>query len=156
MQRDLSELEARLWDVADELRANSGLESSEYGTPVLGLIFLRFAGAKFKGSPAVPVGRVRRLRRLTHRFPADTVLDGGVFLPDERSSASGQEKCLLSGRLRTRNLDRVPAKRSRAVQGGPPGPSTASRAAAPLDGPEKRSYAAPFEHPPETLSLIHI
>ncbi len=43
MQRDLSDLEARLWDAADDLRANSGLKASEYGTPVLGLIFLRFA-----------------------------------------------------------------------------------------------------------------
>jgi len=50
VQRDLSELEASLWDVADELRANSGLKSSEYGTPVLGLIFLRFADAKFKAA----------------------------------------------------------------------------------------------------------
>ncbi len=48
MQTDLAELEARLWDAADELRANSGLKASEYGTPVLGLIFLRFADAKFK------------------------------------------------------------------------------------------------------------
>jgi type I restriction enzyme M protein len=47
MQPDLVELEARLWDAADELRANSGLKASEYGTPVLGLIFLRFADAKF-------------------------------------------------------------------------------------------------------------
>src|SRR5689334_24141703 len=44
---DLKELEERLWDAADELRANSGLKASEYGTPVLGLIFLRFADAKF-------------------------------------------------------------------------------------------------------------
>ncbi len=44
---DLGELERRLWDAADELRANSGLKASEYGTPVLGLIFLRFADAKF-------------------------------------------------------------------------------------------------------------
>ncbi len=35
------------WDAADELRANSGLKASEYGTPVLGLIFLRFAEARF-------------------------------------------------------------------------------------------------------------
>jgi type I restriction enzyme M protein len=48
MQPDLADLEARLWDAADELRANSGLKASEYGTPVLGLIFLRFADAKFK------------------------------------------------------------------------------------------------------------
>ncbi len=50
MQADLAELEARLWDAADELRANSGLKASEYGTPVLGLIFLRFADAKFKAA----------------------------------------------------------------------------------------------------------
>lgn len=35
----IAELEKRLWDVADELRANSDLKSSEYSTPVLGLIF---------------------------------------------------------------------------------------------------------------------
>ncbi|MDQ3728371.1 MAG: type I restriction-modification system subunit M [Actinomycetota bacterium] len=50
MQPELAELEARLWDAADELRANSGLKASEYGTPVLGLIFLRFADAKFKAA----------------------------------------------------------------------------------------------------------
>lgn len=47
MQADLADLERRLWDAADELRANSGLKASEYGTPVLGLIFLRFADARF-------------------------------------------------------------------------------------------------------------
>ncbi|MBM3860565.1 MAG: SAM-dependent DNA methyltransferase [Verrucomicrobia bacterium] len=36
-----------MWDVADELRANSKLKSSEYSTPVLGLIFLRYADSKF-------------------------------------------------------------------------------------------------------------
>jgi type I restriction enzyme M protein len=35
----LAEIEARLWDAADNLRANSGLSSHEYSTPVLGLIF---------------------------------------------------------------------------------------------------------------------
>lgn len=47
MPPDLAELEKRLWDAADDLRANSGLKASEYGTPVLGLIFLRFADARF-------------------------------------------------------------------------------------------------------------
>ena len=40
-------LEKRLWSAADQLRANSGLKSSQYSTPVLGLIFLRFADARF-------------------------------------------------------------------------------------------------------------
>ena len=42
-----NELEKRLWNAADELRANSNLSSSEYSTPVLGLIFLRYADARF-------------------------------------------------------------------------------------------------------------
>ncbi len=40
-------LEKRLWEAADQLRANSGLRSSEYSAPVLGLIFLRFADVRF-------------------------------------------------------------------------------------------------------------
>jgi type I restriction enzyme M protein len=44
---NLSDLEKRLWDSSDELRANSTLRSSEYSVPVLGLIFLRFADHKF-------------------------------------------------------------------------------------------------------------
>lgn len=40
-------LEKSLWAAADQLRANSGLKSAEYSTPVLGLIFLRFAEARF-------------------------------------------------------------------------------------------------------------
>jgi type I restriction enzyme M protein len=42
-----SNLEKRLWDAADQFRANSGLKAAEYSPPVLGLIFLRFADARF-------------------------------------------------------------------------------------------------------------
>ena len=47
MPTNLKDLEARLWDAADQLRANSHLKSSEYSVPVLGLIFLRYADVKF-------------------------------------------------------------------------------------------------------------
>ena len=40
-------LEKRLWAAADQFRANSGLKAGQYSTPVLGLIFLRFAEARF-------------------------------------------------------------------------------------------------------------
>src|SRR4051812_17932779 len=40
-------LEKQLWEGADALRANSGLTSAQYSQPVLGLIFLRFADARF-------------------------------------------------------------------------------------------------------------
>ncbi len=39
----LKKLEDDLWRAADNLRANSDLKASEYSTPVLGLIFLKFA-----------------------------------------------------------------------------------------------------------------
>src|SRR3974377_396747 len=45
-------LERRLWDAADQFRANSGLKSQEYSAPVLGLIFLRFAEVRFAGQRA--------------------------------------------------------------------------------------------------------
>ena len=44
----LKELEANLWKSADTLRANTDLKSSEYSTPVLGLIFLKFADNRYK------------------------------------------------------------------------------------------------------------
>jgi type I restriction enzyme M protein len=43
----MREIEKRLWDAADQLRANSGLRPSEYARPVLGLLFLKFADMRF-------------------------------------------------------------------------------------------------------------
>jgi type I restriction enzyme M protein len=42
-----NDIEKRLWDAADEMRANSKLKSSEYSLPVLGLIFLKYANHVF-------------------------------------------------------------------------------------------------------------
>jgi len=44
----LKKLERDLWAAADKLRANSDLKASEYSTPVLGLIFLKFADNKYR------------------------------------------------------------------------------------------------------------
>src|SRR6476620_3598024 len=44
----LKQLEADLWSAVDNLRANSDLKASEYSTPVLGLIFLKFADNKYR------------------------------------------------------------------------------------------------------------
>ena len=44
----LKQLEDDLWSAADNLRANSDLKASEYGTPVLGLIFLKFADINYR------------------------------------------------------------------------------------------------------------
>jgi type I restriction enzyme M protein len=47
MPANYTELEKRLWEAADELRANSKLKPSEYSVPVLGLVFLLYADYKF-------------------------------------------------------------------------------------------------------------
>ena len=47
MPANHTEIEKRLWDAADELRANSKLKSSEYSVPVLGLLFLKYADHRF-------------------------------------------------------------------------------------------------------------
>ena len=58
---DLSELQGKLWEAADQLRANSGLKASEYASPVLGLIFLRYADERFtRAAESIGPGSVRR------------------------------------------------------------------------------------------------
>ena len=48
----IKEVEARLWNTADQLWANTGLRPSQFATPVLGLIFLRFAEKRFVDTQA--------------------------------------------------------------------------------------------------------
>lgn len=76
----LNHLEQRLWDAADELRANSGLKASEYSTPVLGLIFLRFADHKF-GLAEKRLSKAASSRRKIGR--ADYQAEGVLYLPPE-------------------------------------------------------------------------
>lgn len=47
-REQLKKLEKDLWSAADKLRANSDLKASEYSTPVLGIIFLKFADNKYR------------------------------------------------------------------------------------------------------------
>ena len=42
-----NDLEKRLWEAADQLRANSSLTAQEYSRPVLGLIFLKYSDHRF-------------------------------------------------------------------------------------------------------------
>lgn len=47
-KEQLKVLEDQLWQAADNLRANSDLSAAQYSTPVLGIIFLKFADNKYK------------------------------------------------------------------------------------------------------------
>ena len=74
-------LEKRLWDAADQFRANSGLTAAQYSQPVLGLIFLRFAEVRFAAQRTKldkTVASSRRGSRLDD--PAAYHADGVLYL----------------------------------------------------------------------------
>jgi type I restriction-modification system DNA methylase subunit len=77
----LGEIEKRLWESADQLRANSKLKASEYSVPVLGLIFLRFADAKFEAvDQQIKAEAATSTRRAITK--ADYQARGVVYLPE--------------------------------------------------------------------------
>jgi type I restriction enzyme M protein len=73
-----NQIEKRLWDAADELRANSKLKSSEYSIPVLGLIFLRYADQKFTAAKEKLEGKGTGRREIGK---ADYQATGVLYLP---------------------------------------------------------------------------
>jgi len=85
MPANNTDIEKRLWDAADELRANSRLRPSEYYLPVLGLIFLRYADHKF----TIADGEIHAERAAAsgHRrrpvTDADYHAKNVLFLPDK-------------------------------------------------------------------------
>jgi type I restriction enzyme M protein len=74
------EIEKKLWAAAEELRANSKLKSSEYSTPVLGLIFLRYADHKFALAETELAGKKTSRRTIGK---ADYQARGVVYLPEK-------------------------------------------------------------------------
>ncbi len=74
-----NDLEKRLWDAADELRANSQLKSSEFSIPVLGLIFLRYADQKF-GEAEKRLGGKSTGRRAVGK--TDYQAQGILYIPE--------------------------------------------------------------------------
>ena len=79
MPASVADVEGRLWDNADSLRANSGLRASEYSTPVLGLIFLRFADHRFVEAEKALAGTATGRRTIGK---LDYQARGAVYLPE--------------------------------------------------------------------------
>ncbi|ADG81766.1 class I SAM-dependent DNA methyltransferase [Thermincola potens] len=78
-----NEIEKKLWNAADQLRANSKLKASEYSVPVLGLIFLRFADQRFSAAEKelVEKAKVSGSRRAIGK--ADYQARGVMYLPEQ-------------------------------------------------------------------------
>ncbi len=80
MTANNNEIEKRLWDAADSLRANSKLRASEYSVPVLGLIFLRFADQRFTVAEQELKQDTQRLRPINK---LDYQRRGVMYVPEE-------------------------------------------------------------------------
>jgi type I restriction enzyme M protein len=76
-----NELEKKLWDAADQLRANSALTAQEYSRPVLGLIFLKYADHRFTEAEKVIAKETTGGRRIIGKL--DYQEKGVMYLPDE-------------------------------------------------------------------------
>ena len=84
-KEQLKKLEANLWRAADSLRANSDLKASEYSTPVLGLIFLKFADNKYRQHEAAILAEYQKLKgsRLEKGMSDIAIEKCGFYLPDQ-------------------------------------------------------------------------
>src|SRR5439155_20216336 len=73
-----------LWDAADNLRANSDLKSSEYSTPVLGLIFLKFADNNYRRHEEEIISEYQKLKgtRREKKLSDIAIEKCGFYLPD--------------------------------------------------------------------------
>lgn len=81
--QELKQLKENLWTAAIKLRADSDLKLNEFSTPVLGLIFLKFADNKFKQVEAAIQAELKaqensRRQRPEHEIAIEKC---GFFLP---------------------------------------------------------------------------
>lgn len=85
-KNNIKKLEDKLWDAADNLRANSGLTVHQYSQPVLGLIFLRFAEFKFQKATedlTTPKKTNTNIVRERKIGPAEYQAKGIMYLPEK-------------------------------------------------------------------------
>ena len=79
MNQNGNNIESRLWETADELRANSEITSNEYSVPVLSLVILRYADHKFLAATKELEGAGSGRRTIG---PADYQAEGVLYLPE--------------------------------------------------------------------------
>ncbi|MCA0355153.1 MAG: N-6 DNA methylase [Chloroflexi bacterium] len=84
-REQLKQLESQLWQAADALRSNSDLKASEYATPVLGLIFLKFVDniyQRYQPQIEQAYRELQNSRREPKPIDKIAVAICGFYLPD--------------------------------------------------------------------------
>ena len=92
----LKQLEKDLWAAADNLRANTDLKSSEYATPVLGLIFLKFADNEYAQAEENIVKEHAKLKGARREKSIDKIAIKNIFdkeSPESYGRIEFKEKC---------------------------------------------------------------
>jgi len=92
-------LKKRLWNSAEQFRANSGLKAQEYSGPILGLIFLRFAEVRFTAQHTMLEKAGTSARRGSRvDEPAAYHAEGILYLPADGAKLQGVLKDFESRR----------------------------------------------------------
>jgi type I restriction enzyme M protein len=77
-----ADIEKRLWNAADQLWTNSALRPDEYSTPVLALIFLKYADHKFaEAEKTLQAGGTRQRKRSPSK--SDYLAEGVLYVPED-------------------------------------------------------------------------
>lgn len=82
---ELKKLKDDLWATADNLRANSGLKASEYSTPILGLVFLKFVDSKYQKFEEEIESEYKKLKgtRMEKEISEIAIDKCGFYLPEK-------------------------------------------------------------------------
>lgn len=80
----LKELEDKLWDSANAMRAHGGIKASDYAVPVLGLIFLKFAENKYSQHESAILTEYQKDKgtRMERTIQEIALAKCGFYLPD--------------------------------------------------------------------------
>jgi type I restriction enzyme M protein len=96
--KDIEKLEADLWEAADNLRANSKLNSSHYFMPVLGVIFLRHAANRFDAAHRqIEADQASGKMPKRKVLPADYIARRSLYLPEKARYDWIMQQAAVSG-----------------------------------------------------------
>jgi len=80
----ITQIESRLWEAADQLRANSKLTSSEYCMPLLGVVFLRHATNRYYTAlKQIEADQAAGMMPKRPLKPADFKIRRAMLLPEQ-------------------------------------------------------------------------
>jgi len=83
--KEFKKLENDLWLAANKLRADSDLKSNDYSTPVLGIIFLKFADIKYSQYEKAILADFKKNKgtRLEQSIDKIAIEKCGIYLPEK-------------------------------------------------------------------------